>query len=79
MPSQIEPTGAELLAALENGVSQWPALEGRFLQVSGLCFSFDPSRPPGGRVVAGSVRVSGRPLELGRRYKGAAGSCYLNG
>lgn len=33
---QIEPTGAELVAALENGVSQWPALEGRFLQV-GVC------------------------------------------
>lgn len=28
----IEPSGAQLLAALENGVSAWPSLEGRFLQ-----------------------------------------------
>lgn len=29
----IEATGAHILAALENGVSKWPALEGRFPQV----------------------------------------------
>lgn len=31
----IEATGAQILAALENGVSKWPALEGRFPQVAG--------------------------------------------
>lgn len=30
----LEVTGAQLLAALENGVSQYPKLEGRFAQVS---------------------------------------------
>ena len=65
----IEPTGGELLAALENGVSQWPALEGRFLQVSGLTFAFDPRRPKGARVVPGSAAVAGVPLDLKRRYK----------
>ncbi len=44
-----------MVEALENGVSQWPKLEGRFPQVSGLKFSFDPSKPPGSRVVPGSV------------------------
>lgn len=29
----IEVSGAQILAALENGVSKWPALEGRFPQV----------------------------------------------
>ena len=43
----IELTGAELLAALENGVSQYPKLEGRFPCVSGVRFSFDPSKPGG--------------------------------
>jgi hypothetical protein len=65
----IEPTGAQLLAALENGVSAWPAPEGRFLQVSGVAFAFDPSKPAGARVVPDSVRVSGQPLEPVRRYK----------
>ncbi|KAG2442607.1 hypothetical protein HXX76_002692 [Chlamydomonas incerta] len=51
----IECTGAQVVAALENGVSQWPKLEGRFLQVSGVKFSFDPSKPPGSRIVPGSV------------------------
>lgn len=40
-------------------------------QVSGVRFAFDPSRPPGARVVPGSVRVSGAPLDPARRYKGA--------
>jgi len=43
----IELTGAELLSALENGVSQYPKLEGRFPCVSGVRFAFDPSKDPG--------------------------------
>jgi len=49
--------GAVVLEALENSVCKWPALEGRFAQVSGLRFTFDPALPPGSRVVAGSVMV----------------------
>lgn len=36
-------------------------------------FAFDPSRPAGSRIVAGSVSVSGTPVDLGRRYKGGCG------
>ena len=43
----IELSGEELRAALENGVSQYPKLEGRFPCVSGVRFSFDPSKPGG--------------------------------
>ena len=52
-------SGAQLVAALENGVSKWPVLDGRFPQVSGVAFAFDPRQPPGARVVPGSVRVGG--------------------
>ncbi len=38
-------SGKKLHQALENGVSQYPKYEGRFLQVSGLEFAFDPSKP----------------------------------
>ncbi|KXZ56803.1 hypothetical protein GPECTOR_1g723 [Gonium pectorale] len=70
----LECTGAQVVAALENGVSQWPKLEGRFPQVSGLKFKFDPSKPPGSRIVPGSVYVwefesDPEPLDLERKYK----------
>ena len=39
--------GAELKAMLENGVSLVPAVEGRFPQVSGLCFTYDIAHRPG--------------------------------
>lgn len=32
-------------------------------------FSFDPSKPPGQRVVAGSVSVGGAPLSPGATYR----------
>jgi 2',3'-cyclic-nucleotide 2'-phosphodiesterase (5'-nucleotidase family) len=43
-------TGAEVKAFLENGVSQMPAADGRFAQVSGLCFTYDIAAPAGSRV-----------------------------
>ncbi|MGB0506433.1 MAG: 5'-nucleotidase C-terminal domain-containing protein [Pikeienuella sp.] len=43
-------SGADVIAALENGVSQIEDLKGRFPQVSGLRFAFDPTEAPGSRV-----------------------------
>ena len=48
----LEVNGAELKAMLENGVSSMPAANGRFPQVSGLCFSYDISAPVGSRVTS---------------------------
>jgi 2',3'-cyclic-nucleotide 2'-phosphodiesterase (5'-nucleotidase family) len=48
-------SGAELKTMLENGVSQMPAVAGRFPQVSGLCFTYDIAAPAGSRVT-GAVR-----------------------
>jgi len=45
-------TGAELKAFLENGVSAMPGANGRFAQVSGLCFTYDISMPAGSRVTS---------------------------
>ena len=44
-------SGATVLEALENSVSQWPKLDGRFAAVSGLNFKFDSSKPQGHRVI----------------------------
>ena len=59
-------TGAQLRQALENGVSQVEEGAGRFPQISGMRFVYDPSRPAGERVV--SVTVGGAPLDENRRY-----------
>jgi 2',3'-cyclic-nucleotide 2'-phosphodiesterase (5'-nucleotidase family) len=47
--------GAELKTMLENGVSYMPAANGRFPQVSGMCFTYEITAPVGSRVV-GAVR-----------------------
>ncbi|KAJ9603744.1 hypothetical protein H2200_011930 [Cladophialophora chaetospira] len=59
-------TGAALLAALENSVCAYPALEGRFPQVSDIEFEFDPNLPPNKRIKW--AKVGGEPLDLERKY-----------
>ena len=59
-------TGADLKAALENGVSDAANAAGRFPQVSGLAFTADLTQPAGQRVSA--VTVGGRPLDLAATY-----------
>jgi 2',3'-cyclic-nucleotide 2'-phosphodiesterase (5'-nucleotidase family) len=44
--------GAELKTMLENGVSKMPAVDGRFPQVSGLCFTYDIALPANSRVLS---------------------------
>ncbi len=73
----VELRGVDLLAALENGVSQVEQRAGRFPQVSGASFRFDPRRPPGQRVV--EVRVNGEPLDPQRLYRVATNDFLLNG
>eukprot|EP01062_Namystynia_karyoxenos_P081636 TRINITY_DN900_c0_g1_i2.p1 TRINITY_DN900_c0_g1~~TRINITY_DN900_c0_g1_i2.p1 ORF type:complete len:1502 (+),score=505.93 TRINITY_DN900_c0_g1_i2:123-4508(+) len=46
----IELTGEQLVAALEGGLSKFPAHDGRFPQMSGMKVIWDPEAPPGGRV-----------------------------
>jgi 2',3'-cyclic-nucleotide 2'-phosphodiesterase (5'-nucleotidase family) len=47
--------GAELKTMLENGVSQMPAANGRFPQISGLCFTYEITNPAGSRVLSALV------------------------
>jgi 5'-nucleotidase / UDP-sugar diphosphatase len=57
--------GAQLVQAMENSVSRYPE-SGRFLQVSGMSYAFDPAVPVGSRIT--EVRVQGAPLERARDY-----------
>ncbi|KAK4540460.1 hypothetical protein LTR36_009206 [Oleoguttula mirabilis] len=60
-------TGRAVVEALENAVSKYPALEGRFPQVSGIRFCFDPAKAPGHRC--SDVMVGGGAVELTREYR----------
>jgi len=64
----LEVSGQVLLDALHNGVSTYPKLEGRFAQVSGIAFEFDPQLPETSRVIPDTVKVHGEPMDLDRRY-----------
>ena len=70
-------SGADLLAALENGVSQVESKAGRFPQVSGLHLVYNPDKPAGNRVVA--VQVNGKPLDPTATYRVATNDYMLNG
>ena len=68
----LEVPGKVLVDVLERSVAVYPREFGGFLQISGLTFVFDPSRPAGQRVVR--VLVGGQPLEPERRYTLATNS-----
>ncbi len=63
----IDVTGEELKKALENGVSKVEEGAGRFPQISGMTFAYNPAKPAGERVV--EVKVGGQPLDLKKTYK----------
>ena len=65
---KLELTGEQILLALENGVSQYPNLEGRFPQVSGITFTFDPSQQSGSRISENSVKIGGEELSRTKTY-----------
>lgn len=48
---ELEVSGETLLAALENGVSRVEELAGRFPQVSGMRYAYNPDNPVGRRIV----------------------------
>ncbi|KAJ0118568.1 flagellar associated protein [Diaporthe amygdali] len=55
----IKVTGQAIREALENSVSLYPALEGRFPQVSNIRFTFDPKRPVSDRVTEVDIAGDG--------------------
>ena len=73
--------GEDIRAALENGVSQIDDGAGRFMQVSGLKYSFDRSKPAGGRVVSVEVKEGDAfvPLDPAKTYIVAANNYVRTG
>lgn len=57
----------------------YPKLEGRFPQVAGISFAFDPSKPPGQRVDPTFVRIGDEYLKPEQEYRLATKSYLHNG
>lgn len=62
----LKVTGKQIVEALENGVGSYPALEGRYPQVSNITFEADYSKPPMSRV--SNVTIDEDPVDEGRVY-----------
>lgn len=67
--------GSQILDCLENGVCQWPKLEGRFPQVSGIRFAFDGQKPPGKRIDQEFVKIGDEYLHLGKKEAHSIAYC----
>lgn len=79
--STFEVSGADVVAALENGVSQVEEVKGRFPQVAGLKFTWDSSVPPNeGRIIDVLVMKDDgwTPIDPEARY-GVVSNNYVRG
>jgi 5'-nucleotidase len=64
--------GSDLVAALENGVSQVEQNGGRFPQVAGMRYVWDPKAAPGSRIVEVEMRGADggyKPIDPAATYK----------
>jgi 5'-nucleotidase len=79
--STFQTDGATVLAALENGVSQLEDKAGRFVQVAGLTYAFDPAAPVGSRISDVMVREGDAwvPLDPARTYGVVTNNYVRNG
>jgi 2',3'-cyclic-nucleotide 2'-phosphodiesterase (5'-nucleotidase family) len=71
----LQVNGAELKSMLERGVSAMPAPDGRFPEVSGLCFTYNISAAAGSRVT-GAVRQASDGSCTGSAVDLTAASTY---
>ena len=75
--STFQVTGATIVAALENGVSEHEEGAGRFPQVAGMSYTFDVSQPAGSRI--SDVMVGGAPIDLEKVYGVVSNNYVRNG
>ena len=74
--------GSDVWAALENGVSLYEDQDGRFPQVGGLKYTFDPSQDVGSRIVSVEVKNPDgtySPIDLDAVYRVASNNFMRGG
>ncbi|MBC7324695.1 MAG: 5'-nucleotidase C-terminal domain-containing protein [Moorella sp. (in: Bacteria)] len=77
----LELTGQQVIDALENGVSQVEQKAGRFPQVAGMKFTWDPQKPAGQRIVKVEVKTANgyQPIDRNARYLVATNNFMASG
>ncbi|KAG1715352.1 5'-nucleotidase [Nymphon striatum] len=75
--STFRVSGATMVEALENGVSQMEEVKGRFPQVAGMTFTVDPAAEVGSRV--SDVMVGGAPIDPAKMYGVVSNNYVRNG
>ncbi|WP_185806779.1 5'-nucleotidase C-terminal domain-containing protein [Bacillus salinus] len=77
----LELTGAEVIEALENGVSKVEEKQGRFPHVAGMKFTFDPTLPAGERVLEVLVKTDEgfEPINVEQSYTLATNAYIADG
>ncbi len=74
--STFQVDGATIVEALENGVSEYAEVAGRFPQVSGMSFAVDLSADPGSRI--SEVMIGGEPIDADKLY-GVVSNNFVRG
>lgn len=62
----LDVKGSDIITALENGLTDYPATKGAFPHVAGITFTFDPEKPAMERVT--SVMFNGMELDPDKYY-----------
>ena len=62
----LDVLGSDIILALENGLTDYPAAKGAFPHVAGIKFTFDPSKPAMSRVT--SVLFEGKEINPNAYY-----------
>lgn len=70
-------TGRQILETLEHGLSGLDNREGKFLQVSGLSFRYNPVLPPGKQV--SDILVNGKSINMEKTYSVATNDFLASG
>lgn len=72
-----EITGQQILDAMENGVSRVEDGAGRFPQISGMSFIYDPTAPAGSRIV--KLMIGDSEVDVNATYTFATNDYALGG
>ncbi len=62
----LDVLGSDIIKALENGVTDYPAAKGAFPHVAGITYTFDPAKPAMERIT--SVMFNGKELDPNMTY-----------
>ncbi len=73
----VDISGAQVRAAVENGVSQVETGAGRFPQIAGFSFTYDPAQPAGSRIT--SVSYAGAAIDPVASFRVVTNNFMLTG